>query len=146
LQQVAAAAGGAVKAIALGLALATIVVACAAVPTAQHRAVNEPPHVPQGDPHEQIEHWSADIAARHQQLGGSTVAPNVTTARMATTCERAQNDSCRQTCTLADSICEDATKICNLADQMPGDAWAKDKCDSARATCTDSQKQCCGCK
>lgn len=56
-------------------------------------------------------------------------------------------DECRDICTLADHICENADKICGLAEgELLGDQWAQDKCSSAKASCKEGRKQCCGCQ
>ncbi len=52
---------------------------------------------------------------------------------------------CRDTCSLADAICENATQICQVADDLDGDPWADDKCSSAKASCREARQACCGC-
>lgn len=56
-------------------------------------------------------------------------------------------EECRDICTLADHICENADNICRIADgELRGDDWAKDKCSSAKASCKEARKECCGCE
>ncbi|HUH04102.1 MAG TPA: hypothetical protein VML75_19025 [Kofleriaceae bacterium] len=56
-------------------------------------------------------------------------------------------EECRDTCTLADHICENAENICRIADgELRGDQWAKDKCSSAKASCDEAAKECCNCQ
>lgn len=60
-------------------------------------------------------------------------------------CEAPLDSKCGQSCTLSTTICENADKICKLADQLEGDGWAKGKCVDAQQTCGDAKKQCCDC-
>jgi hypothetical protein len=54
--------------------------------------------------------------------------------------------SCGDVCSLAEAICDNAEQICILADDLgKQDKWAQDKCDSAKASCRDAKKRCCGC-
>jgi hypothetical protein len=54
--------------------------------------------------------------------------------------------SCDEVCSLAEAICDNAEQICILADELgKSDKWAQDKCDSAKASCRDAKKRCCGC-
>jgi hypothetical protein len=61
-------------------------------------------------------------------------------------CRPAQSDTCKTSCTLSDSICSNANKICDLASSMPGDNWAMNKCAKANKTCESSRTKCCGCQ
>jgi hypothetical protein len=61
-------------------------------------------------------------------------------------CKPAKNDTCTTSCTLSDSICGNANKICELAKSMPGDNWALNKCAKANTTCEQSRTKCCGCQ
>jgi len=54
-------------------------------------------------------------------------------------------DQCGDVCTLADAICDDAKKICDLADELGGDAWATQKCESGKLSCEKSTQRCCEC-
>ncbi len=54
--------------------------------------------------------------------------------------------TCGDVCSLADAICDNAEQICILADELgKQDTWAHDKCSSAKASCRDAKKKCCGC-
>jgi hypothetical protein len=74
-------------------------------------------------------------------MGGGVVPPT------APTCEqpKGQSDICKQSCTLKTSICGNAKKICDLAGEMAGDAWAEQKCADGNATCDAAKKKCCDC-
>jgi hypothetical protein len=71
-----------------------------------------------------------------------TVPPKSTDAA----CHPAATQTCTDSCKLSDSICDDAKKICDLADQLPGDGWAAGKCASGNASCTDAHAHCCDCR
>jgi hypothetical protein len=61
-------------------------------------------------------------------------------------CRPAPTDTCKTSCTLSDSICDNADRICKLAESMPGDNWAAGKCAKANTTCEASRTKCCGCQ
>ncbi len=54
-------------------------------------------------------------------------------------------EQCADVCTLADSICASASRICELADQLAGDAWAAERCDDGKVSCARAHLRCCGC-
>jgi hypothetical protein len=55
-------------------------------------------------------------------------------------------ETCNDVCSIADAICDNAESICILADELgKKDTWAQDKCASAKASCRDAKKKCCGC-
>ena len=113
--------------------------------------------------HAAIDDYDRKLTAARDQLGlpapaapvaplaGSPASPVVDMAVGPTsandpTCHPAKTDTCSDTCTLADSICDSAAHICELAKQLPGDAWADGKCSSGEATCTAAHARCCGCQ
>ena len=53
-------------------------------------------------------------------------------------------DSCGDVCSLADAICDNAESICGIADEL-NDPWAREKCDSAKASCREARQRCCRC-
>ncbi|MEZ4400946.1 MAG: hypothetical protein R3B06_13050 [Kofleriaceae bacterium] len=61
------------------------------------------------------------------------------------TCVRATSTTCTDVCTLADAICGNADRICELAATLPGDAWAEQRCDAGKATCQAAGERCCSC-
>lgn len=109
-------------------------------------------------PHAQIEQLDREITEARTKLGLPEVAPGasctgpdcqMSTPMVATSdpnCHPGASDSCSNTCTLADSICGNATKICDLAKQMQGDTWAADHCTSATTSCQTAHVRCCGCQ
>lgn len=66
-------------------------------------------------------------------------------ASAAATCERSPRATCTDVCRLSDSICTNATTICDLASQLPGDDWAASKCNRAKASCKTASERCCAC-
>jgi hypothetical protein len=71
--------------------------------------------------------------------GQAAVAPDPT-------CKPGKGDTCTQSCTLKDSICTNAGRICEIASQLGGnDAYANDKCNSGVASCEAAKKRCCSC-
>jgi hypothetical protein len=71
------------------------------------------------------------------------VTPN---SKTEATCRPAPKDTCTQSCTLSDSICVNANKICRIAEQLQGDKWATDKCTSGKTTCEAAHMSCCHCQ
>jgi hypothetical protein len=54
--------------------------------------------------------------------------------------------TCGDVCNLADAICDNAERICTLADELgPDDHLAQDKCASAKASCREAKQRCCAC-
>ena len=53
--------------------------------------------------------------------------------------------ACDDVCDLADAICDNAESICQIASELGDDAWAREKCDSAKASCGEAQQRCCTC-
>ncbi len=62
------------------------------------------------------------------------------------TCKPGPSDTCQDTCTLSDSICSNAGKICSIAKQLgDADAWANEKCAKGTDTCKRAEQACCSC-
>ena len=136
-----------------GLAVA-LAIACGAAPM---QSAPAPVHAVEGRPdnlHAQIEALDKDIGDRE---GGAQLAPvggaEVSAAGAITMDAAAQvctppahpSDTCGDACKLGDAICDDAGRICALADQLPGDAWAAGKCASGKASCERARQRCCDC-
>jgi hypothetical protein len=58
-------------------------------------------------------------------------------------CEHAPGDRCEDVCKLSGSICDNASSICDIAAQLPGDAWAEERCGAAKASCKRATERCC---
>jgi hypothetical protein len=56
-----------------------------------------------------------------------------------------QTEVCDDVCNLKKDICDNAETICDIADKLGDDAWAREKCDSAKASCKEATEKCCGC-
>jgi len=52
---------------------------------------------------------------------------------------------CVDVCEIGGAICDNAEDICAIADELGNDTWAKEKCDSAKASCREAQERCCEC-
>ena len=142
---------------ALGGLLGAMIACGAAHRSAQSPAAGaggEPPTmaVLPTDPHAQIEALERDITAK-----GGTFVPQATMAGAATpmaevpvstdaSCHPAPTPTCGDSCKLADSICVDAKKICDIAVTLAGDAWAAGKCESGKQSCSDAHASCCSCR
>ncbi len=146
-------AGRRFSALVLG-ALCAIVVACAA----SHKAgMAPPPTAPASmgggnDAHAQIEQLSREIEQQRTKLGvvpQAMAMGEVPLAPLSTEdaqCHPAPSETCRDSCTVSDSICGNAKKICDLAGQLAGDPWAEGKCKDAKQTCKGAHDTCCGCQ
>jgi hypothetical protein len=78
-----------------------------------------------------------------QQMSGAAVTA---VAPRAPTCQPAKTQTCTDTCSLTDSICKNAGRICKLAADLGGnDAYANDKCSSGNASCEAARERCCSC-
>jgi hypothetical protein len=61
------------------------------------------------------------------------------------TCKPAKTERCSSSCTMSDSICTNAERICKLASELVGDSWAADKCSRSKQTCDAAHTSCCSC-
>ncbi|MBL0212556.1 MAG: hypothetical protein IPQ07_01585 [Myxococcales bacterium] len=61
-------------------------------------------------------------------------------------CKPAPSDTCKDSCTLSNSICTNAGRICELAKKLgDNDAWANEKCAKGTDSCKQSEQRCCSC-
>ncbi|HEY0251207.1 MAG TPA: hypothetical protein VGC41_06750 [Kofleriaceae bacterium] len=133
-------------------ALVTAMIVACGSPKA---SVGAPPMAPQSavvsdtPEHHQIQELSDQI----DQQRGSLRIPEQHAAPMTSmtagvepqVCKRDPSATCVQTCQLSDSICDNAKKICDLAQTLREDDWAAKKCGDANATCGTAAKTCCEC-
>jgi hypothetical protein len=133
----------------VGMWLAAI--ACAAQQSAGVSAPPQPVAGESNDPHQRIQQLAQKIDAQSTQLGLShdlgiaqpeTKAPPLAVRQ----CTAGPSTACQDVCRLDDSICDNAKKICELADQLPNDDWAAQQCRNARVTCEASHDKCCACQ
>jgi hypothetical protein len=110
-----------------------------------------------GDPRAEIEALWERVEAERGQLGLTAVPAPEGAAPQATpmttvprssdpSCQPAKTERCTSSCTLSDSICTNAQRICELAAQLPADDWARGKCAQATRTCESAHASCCGCR
>jgi hypothetical protein len=108
------------------------------------------------DPRQQIRDLDDEIASARTQLAledpGDDPLPGVPAQPMGAesysanpSCRPAPSETCKSSCTLSDSICGNADKICRIAQDLVGDTWAQGKCAKANQTCESSRTKCCGC-
>lgn len=58
----------------------------------------------------------------------------------------AEPKQCADVCSLATAICDNAETICSIADELgKDDAFAQEKCSSAKASCKEAKQRCCNC-
>jgi hypothetical protein len=148
-------------------ALATALVLAAA--GCGQPAMYAPPHIDQpvptasgpppplaDSPTTQIEQLHADLVARRAVLSLRTPAPAPDDAcepvctiddppDKPTACTSGAGAACAKTCTQTAALCDDATKICEIAKQLRTEAWAAARCHDANASCGDARTACCGC-
>jgi hypothetical protein len=55
-----------------------------------------------------------------------------------------ESNTCRDICSIAAAICDNAEGICRIAAQIKGD-WAQEKCANAKASCKEGTQRCCDC-
>jgi hypothetical protein len=109
-----------------------------------------------GDPRAELDALFAQVEQQRTELALPEAKPesasvgatpmSVTPLSTDATCKPAKTDRCTSSCTLADSICKNANRICELAAQLTGDTAAAGKCSQAKQTCEAAHKRCCGCQ
>lgn len=83
--------------------------------------------------------WSAEPAA------GMRVPGLLKDIRRCKAPREPSTETCQDICTLKDAICDNAQSICRIAGELDGDAWADEKCKSAKASCKEATEKCCEC-
>jgi hypothetical protein len=122
--------------------LCLAIAACAAshkaamAPTsAQPPTSAEHPQTTVETPHDEIERLSNDIAA---QQSSALPAPQ-------TPMSAGSSETCKSVCDIEGTICKNAKRICDLAEQLQPDDWATGKCNDATKACTDATQRCTDC-
>jgi len=92
----------------------------------------------------QIREWRVDRRWSAEPAAGKRL-PAVKDIRRCQTPKEPSTDTCQDTCNLKDAICDNAQDICRIAGELDGDAWADEKCRSARASCKEATEKCCEC-
>ncbi|HVV82829.1 MAG TPA: hypothetical protein VHE35_07100 [Kofleriaceae bacterium] len=149
-----ATARGSWQAIAAGLLAAITLVDCsagyAAKPAAMVRSSG-------ASGHDEIDaRWEQIREARIEAQLDPSPAADATSAMAAVPADEAASacslppapaiGTCHEVCTLGDSICANAVEICRIAGDLEGDAWARDRCDGAKASCREAEDRCCRCR
>jgi hypothetical protein len=76
----------------------------------------------------------------------ASVAPAIQPPDAACPVTVSEPPQCRDSCTLATSICSNAERICRLAEDLAGDDWAAGKCSDAAGVCRQATADCCDCR
>jgi hypothetical protein len=94
----------------------------------------------------QIREWRVELALPADPIPGdqALLAQAVNSLRRCALTDAAEG-TCGDVCNLKDAICDNADSICRIADELDGDAWAADKCKSAKASCKEATDRCCAC-
>jgi len=121
--------------------------------------------IPGGDGHRraEIDKLDGDITAEMTKLGVQrpTPPPDACTSNCATAmatavshtqeqnppdCKPGKGEVCTESCTLKTNICDNANKICRIAQELGGnDSYANGKCNEGDASCKAAEKRCCSC-
>ena len=137
----------------VALAFGAILAAIVACGSAGHSRI-APMAQPGASPRQQIEQLDAQIAADLARLNvPPTIAPLSSDPIPASahrptsdpTCKVGASATCADSCTLADAICDNAGKICEIATSLGDDTYANTKCDSGKTSCAAARGRCCGC-
>ncbi len=138
---------------ALGIGVALALASCGGSRVAPAAGVAPPQEWPVGDERARARITTLDreIADRAAALGlepPAVVDPGgepMADPAAPSTCERSPRPVCQDVCGLADAICTAATEICKLAGELPGDAWAAQRCAAGTGSCAQARDRCCGC-
>src|ERR1700733_468949 len=83
--------------------------------------VPPPPTATSNDPHQQIQALAQAIDTDRTQLGIAAPVNPMATLSAVRECTPGPSTACHDVCRLDDSICDNAKKICDLADQLTND-------------------------
>jgi hypothetical protein len=135
-----------VKGIALGLAVAALVLSCATG------------RVPPGDRLDkmneinllwtQIREFRGDMGMQLEPAASMLVEfrnKSLHEAKRVCADNHHVPKPCQDTCTLSGHICENAELICKIADSLGEHDRAQEKCTSAKASCREAKQKCCNC-
>ena len=140
--------------------LLAFAIACGGGGRAQ--TMQQPKPLPGDDQRKQIEELDQAITTDMEKLSEPRPAPPVAAcvencapqmsgaATAATqedpTCKPGKAETCSSSCTLKDSICKNAGKICSIASDLGGkDTYANETCNRGAASCDAAKKRCCSC-
>ena len=148
-----------VLALLAGMLIAGAVIACGG-PMASKNAP-EPASIERGGmpgetPRAEIERLSAEIEQNLTQ--GDVQAPEpfssqsmepdprgVDSIKSVCTPPEQPPAGCGDICKIGSHICDNAERICILADELQPDDWSKGKCEDGKRSCEAGRKKCCDC-
>jgi hypothetical protein len=132
-----------------------LVVACAGAQKSTAPAPQAMPSVTPSSPKAELDQLYAQIEEERAKMGlpepmanaqpGAIPMGEHPTTQTDAACHPAESETCTSSCTLSDSICTNADKICKLAKDLEPDADAAAKCEKADKTCKTAHDKCCGC-
>jgi len=97
----------------------------------------------------QIRQWRVEelgLAANpNQMLVANVYRSSIQRLRICPNQPEPRTPVCTDVCTIKDAICDNAEDICRIASELPNDPWARDKCNSAKASCKEARERCCAC-
>ncbi|HTE55521.1 MAG TPA: hypothetical protein VK698_31925 [Kofleriaceae bacterium] len=93
----------------------------------------------------QIRDWRVDHQWSAEPAAGMRVPGLLKDIRRCKAPREPSTDVCQDICTLKDAVCDNAQSICRIAGELGGDAWADEKCKSAKASCKEATEKCCEC-
>ena len=131
----------------VGLFLAAVIAACAGNPPATA------PTVLQVDPRKdeiterwsEIRLWRVEMKLAADPLLIQPYYGAIPELRQCRDEREPTTEVCQDTCSLKDAICDNAEKICRIANDLGNDSWAEGKCESAKASCKEATTKCCEC-
>jgi hypothetical protein len=97
----------------------------------------------------QIREWRVEElglrASPHRTNLSAVYRSSVGRLRVCPKQPKPKTPKCTDVCHIKDAICDNAESICRIADELPSDDWARDKCTSAKASCKEARQRCCSC-
>jgi hypothetical protein len=136
--------------LATALALGLLPVSCSHAPPPRRYAHIDLQKQEIQDLSMQIQQWRVDMGLRPRPettlIQRYSEMPNAQLHHDACELEGDPPETCYDVCNLSEAICDNADTICHLAEALPDDAWAAGKCDTAKASCKEAQRRCCGCQ
>lgn len=115
---------------AAGMAL---LVACAASTTVKERQASPIPD------REEILDLESEMRQWRVELGLAPSPAGAFNGAVAEVCEGLTQ--CKDACKLADAICQNKDRICDIARRLADD-WATGKCESAKRSCSEARQVC----
>lgn len=119
-------------------ATAALVVACAAPKQPAPVKTQLPPTTPDReeilDLESEMRQWRVELGLKPSPVGA--LAANGAAAEV---CEGLTE--CKDSCKLAEAICQNKDRICDIAQRLDDD-WADSKCEDAKRSCSEARQVC----